>query len=111
MFILPAFAGEFDNALKDNNKVFAYVYKPYCGYCLKFDPIFKKLERNYNGKCKFLKMDINSDDGYKIARQYNVRYVPYVVAIDTQSGHATQITAACLIDYACVDAVVSNFVK
>lgn len=109
--MLPAFAGELDNALKSNTKVLAYVYKPYCNYCMKFDPIFKKLSKIYGDKCKFVKMDMNSEDGYKMIRQYNVQYVPYVLAIDTQNGRASQISPECLIDYSCAEAVVRNFVK
>lgn len=108
---IPVFAGELDNALNNNDKVFAYVYKPYCSYCVKFDTIYNKLSKKYGDKCKFIKMDLNSSDGYKLVRKYNVRYVPFVIAIDNTTGRASQIQADCLIDNVCVDAVVNDFVK
>lgn len=111
MFLLPAFAGVLDSALSSNDRVFVYIYKPYCNYCVKFDPIFKKLSTNYGGKCKFVKIDMNTQEGYKIVNQYNVMYVPYVLAINTKKGRIAQITPDCLIDYACVNTAVNSFVK
>ena len=44
-FTLPLFAGEYEDALKNNDKIFLYFYSDECGYCQKFSPLFEKLSK------------------------------------------------------------------
>ena len=54
---LPSYAGELEDALKANSKVFLYVYTKECGYCVKFNPIYDSVSKKYAKDCKFVKIN------------------------------------------------------
>lgn len=111
LIVLPAFAGVFENAIANNEKVFLYMYTPTCGYCVKFNPIYNKLASKYSNKCKFLKLDLNTAYGMQLAQKFNVTSIPYVVTIDNNKKSTSRINPKCLMDYACTDSVVNKFVN
>ena len=44
---LPAFSGAYEDAFKSSDKVFLYFYTNDCGYCIKFNPIYEKVEEKF----------------------------------------------------------------
>lgn len=65
-------------------------YADWCAPCKKFAPTFDKVSQSFDGKAKFLK--VNIDNAPNVARQYNVKSIPTVIifkngkVVDTQVG-------------------------
>jgi len=91
-FILPVFAGEYENALKNNDNVFLYLTMPSCTYCKKFDEIYDKLVNEYGEKCKFLKIDTTTAYGRNLASRFGIKFVPYVVLVESKKDKGTKVT-------------------
>ena len=53
-------------------------WAPWCGPCRMLGPLLEKLERDYAGRWKLVK--VNSDQNPELAAQFQVRSIPYVVA-------------------------------
>ena len=105
--ILPAYAGELESALKNNEDVFLYLYTSFCGTCKQFNPVYENIMNNYNKKYKFIKINAETPYGYSLVRRYNVMYVPFVALIN--SKRIWQLDGSCLIDAGCTTEALNKF--
>jgi len=53
-------------------------WAPWCGPCRVLGPSLEKLEREYGGRWKLVK--VNSDESPELSAQFQVRSIPYVIA-------------------------------
>ena len=107
--VLPSFAGEFEDALKKNDNVLLYLYGTSCRYCTEFNPIYNKMSKLYDKKYAFVKVNTDGQYGRKLAREFKVRYVPYVVLVNSKTKNAAQIAPDCLMNRTCMDTALSKF--
>ncbi len=110
-FILPVFAGEFEEASISNKKMFVYLYIPECSYCDQFSPIYDKLAKKYDRNCKFLKINANTQYGSTVAFKLLAPYYPYVVLLDNQKQTMQRVIPPCLINEVCAKDAVEKFVN
>lgn len=108
-FSASAFCGEYEKAIKENNKLLVYFYAPKCTYCVKFAQIYELLEKNYNNKCKFLKIDITTDYGKSLIQEFNVYYVPYVFLLNNEKRLLQKFDSKCLLNYSCMKDAIEKF--
>ena len=108
---LPVFAGEFESALANKDYVFLYIYTPWCRYCQEFNPIYNKLSKMYDKNYAFVKADGSRQYGYNLGRKFNVRYVPFVVLVNSKTGNKMQIDANCLLATECIEKAINRFKK
>ena len=111
LITIPVIAGLVESAKASKPFVFLYLYTPECGYCKKFNPNYNKISQKYNNKFEYLKINANSNYGRTLASSYRVRYVPFVIVINSKTGKGYQLQTSCIVDYACLDEVVSGFIK
>ena len=111
MIISPVIAGELENAIKDNDYVFLYLYTKNCGFCKRFNSFYEQVTKKHSDKYKFVKIDADTHYGYEVMRHYGAYYVPYVVLLDTKARKGAQIGANCLLSSVCLNHAVDNFSK
>jgi thioredoxin 1 len=84
--------------------VFVDFWAEWCGPCRMVVPIFDELSKEYEGKVKFAK--VNVDDANEIAAKYNVFSIPTLIlfkggeVITQQTGASNSDTLKVLIDKA-----------
>ena len=111
IFSCSVFAGELENALKNGNNVFLYLYTPDCGYCTKFTPRYNKLSKMYDKSYKFIKIDASTPYGYSILKKFGARFVPFVVLMNPKKNVNKLITPSCLMDGVCTEQALQKFLK
>ncbi len=63
-------------------------WAPWCGPCKAMLPIYDELEKDYNGKVKFVKMNV--DDNLDVPQQFGVMSIPtFVIFKDGQAVKST----------------------
>ena len=107
---LPVFAGEYEDALKEGGPAFLYLHTNYCKYCKQFNPIYEKLAQANKNSCRFISVDADTKYGQYLMYQLKGRYIPLVVMVDSRRQFMINIPPDCLLDYACVDKEVKEFI-
>lgn len=111
LFILPANAGDLENALEKGHNIFLYLFSPDCKYCDMFNPEYKKLLSEYNGQYSFFKIDSTTKYGKNLMYEFRATYVPYVVLVNDAQKKALRIHPACLMDSRCLNSEMKAFRK
>ena len=109
--VLPSSAGEFEAAIKNNQKVFLYITSPECGRCVRFNPIYKNISSKYSKQMKFIKVDLESPYGRNLMRTYKGWYLPFVMVVNPEKGLNVKISPDCLLENACVESYIKDYIQ
>lgn len=109
LFILPVQAGEYEKALEQNEKVFLYLYSSNCSYCIKFEPIYKKIVSEYGNDFKFIKINTDTTYGRTLAYKLQARFVPFVMLTDKTKNENALVAPMCITNLACAEKVLRNY--
>ena len=106
---IPAFAGQYEDALRTGKPVLLYMYTHQCKYCKQFEPVFEKLAQSYKREYGFVKVDAESPYGRLLMRDFRAGYVPYVILADAKRQFITSIDPTCLLEYSCAHRNMKEF--
>ena len=109
--MLPVYSDELENAVLNNDRVFLYLYTSKCGYCVKFEPIYKRLFQEFRGKYKFLKINADSEYGRQVMYEMGGFYVPYVLVINHKKQKVNRLAPNCILNYNCSKLALDEFMK
>lgn len=111
MFFIPAFAGQYEDALRTGKPVVLYMYTKTCRYCKEFKPVFEKIVQNYRNTYRFVSVDAESPYGRLLMRDLYAGYVPFVVLSDSKRQYFVTVDPSCVIEYSCIEKEMKKFLK
>ena len=111
LICLPAFPGAYEDALRTGEPVCLYLYTKTCKYCKQANPVFEKLVQTHKKKYKFVSIDAESPYGNLLMRDLMAGYVPFVVLADAKRQYFSPVMPTCVIEYACIEKEMKEFLK
>lgn len=107
--LLPVNAGEYEEALKSQDKIFLYLYSSNCSYCVKFEPVYNKLLALYKNQYKFVKVNTDTAYGKSLASKLQIYFVPFVLITDKGKNESAVVAPQCITNLACAEKVLKDF--
>lgn len=80
-----------EKVMKSKIPVVVDNWAEWCGPCRMFSPIFDELSKDYDGKVKFTKLNV--DDNQNIAAKYNIMSIPTTLLFSKGQVKAMQVGA------------------
>ncbi|MGC8571886.1 MAG: thioredoxin [Candidatus Micrarchaeia archaeon] len=80
-----------EEVLKSDLPVIIDMWAEWCGPCRIYSPIFEELSKEYEGKVKFVRLNV--DENPAIAEKYNIMSIPTTLLIVKGKVKAMQIGA------------------
>lgn len=64
----------------------------WCPPCRQMEPLFHKLEKEYNGKVEFITVDVDANQ--QLAAEYNISAIPTFVFLDAEGKEVSRLVGA-----------------
>ncbi len=78
-WVVDAGDADFAQAIRTGQLVIVDLWAPWCGPCRMVAPILSKLSREFAGRLKVVK--VNVDESPKVARRYEARSIPMLLFV------------------------------
>lgn len=78
-WLVDAGDADFAAAIRTDQLVLVDLWAPWCGPCRMVAPILQKLSRDFAGRLKVVK--VNVDESPKVARKYDARSIPTLLFV------------------------------
>ena len=87
---------EYNKAMKGNKPVLALFYADWCGYCVRFMPIFKAVSEKYKDDMVFTKVNVEDKNYEKVVNEIGITGFPTVYILDPKYDNKIMISNAVL---------------
>jgi thioredoxin 1 len=77
--------------LKSKIPVIVDCWATWCGPCRMYGPVMEEVSKEYDGKIKFVKLDV--DDNDKIAQKYEIMSIPTTLLVEKGQIKAVNVGA------------------
>lgn len=89
MAILHPTEAEFNELMNESGVLFVDFYADWCGPCKMLAPLVEQLDKEYEGKIKIAKIDVDKETG--LAMRFGVNSIPTVIIFKDGLQSATEI--------------------
>jgi thioredoxin-like negative regulator of GroEL len=77
---------EIETALENGESIWLLFRSATCAPCVEMQQIFDELKPGYEGKVRFIDVDVNDRANVNLLRQYKLQYVPASYIMDGQGN-------------------------
>jgi len=102
---------DYNQAMKGKKPVLALFYADWCGYCVRFMPIFQALSEKYKDDVEFAKVNVEDPNYEKVVKEIGITGFPTVFILDPKYDNKVLISNASLSSVEDVSVELDRFVR
>lgn len=102
---------DFNKALKSNKPVLTLFYADWCGYCIRFMPIYEALSKKYAKDVTFAKINVEDPNYEQVVKDYAIGGFPTVYIVDPKYDNRVLLSNSVLGSVENVSVELDRFIK
>lgn len=102
---------EYNQAMKSKKPVLVLFYADWCGYCIRFMPIFQTMSERYDGDMVFSKVNVEDPKYEKVIREIGIGGFPTVYIFDNKYDNKVLISNSDLSSFDSLKGEIERFLR
>ena len=102
---------DYNEAMKSKKPVLVLFYANWCGYCIRFMPIFQTMSEQYDGDMVFSKVDVEDPKYETLVKEIGIGGFPTVYIFDRKYDNKVLISNADLSDAQTFKGEIDRFLR
>lgn len=101
----------YEKAVKAKKPMIVLFYADWCGFCVRFMPIFEELYNNHKDQFNFVKVNVEDKKYEAAVKKYEIAAFPTVYMVNTKTDKREQLKNENFGDMAKLDELINDFYK
>ena len=102
---------DYNEAMKSNKPVLVLFYADWCGYCIRFMPIFQTMSEKYDDEMIFSKVDVEDPQYVELVKKTGIGGFPTVYIFDKKYDNKVLLSNSDLMDFDSFKGEIERFMK
>ena len=102
---------DYNKAIKQDKPMLLLFYADWCGFCIRFMPIYEKLYKQYKHKYNFVKVNVEDEKYADAVEKYGINAFPTVFMVNTKKDTHERLQNSDFGDMSKLKATMDQFYK
>lgn len=99
----------YEKAVKSNKPMIVLFYADWCGFCVRFMPIYEELYKNHKNHFNFVKVNVEDKKYDAAVKKYEIAAFPTVFMVNTKTDKREQLKNENFGDMNKLDEIINEF--
>lgn len=99
----------YEKAVKAKKPMIVLFYADWCGFCVRFMPIFEELYKNHKNQFNFVKVNVEDKKYEAAVKKYEIAAFPTVFMVNTKTDKREQLKNENFGDMSKLDSLMNDF--
>lgn len=99
----------YEKAVKAKKPMIVLFYADWCGFCVRFMPIFEELYKNHKNQFNFVKVNVEDKKYEDAVKKYEIAAFPTVFMVNTKTDNREQLKNENFGDMSKLDSLLNDF--
>ena len=99
----------YEKAIKDKKPMIVLFYADWCGFCVRFMPIYEQLYKNHKNQFNFVKVNVEDNKYADAVQKYEISAFPTVFMVNTKTDQREHLKNENFGDMNKLDSLLNDF--
>lgn len=102
---------DYQKAITSKKPMLILFYADWCGFCIRFMPIYEKLYKNHKRNFNFVKINVEDEKYSDVVKKYQINAFPTVFMVNTKVDTREKLENSNFGDMEKLDSILNDFYK